>query len=198
MKSLHLVTMAVAILVSCALRASAQGTLVPLSLFINGGGTVSPFTNGEPLEVGQTYKMVATPDGGFVFSSWRPVNVFTFTVITRNPDGSTNPPVISVVPSPVPTYTNQASLSFTMQPVTVLQDTPSRTLTETTGWQANFEPIILGIQLSAASVILTWTNLSYNLQAASTPFGAFTNVPSATSPYTNVSSGPGQYFRLVK
>jgi hypothetical protein len=131
-----------------------------------------------------------------VFSSWQPVNVFVFTNTTINPDGSTNPTVL-IVPSVVPTYTNQASLDFTMQPVTVIAATPSRTITESTGWQANFEPVTLNIQLSGAAVIVTWTNLSFSLQTAPSPFGAFTNVPSASSPYTNGISGPAQYFRLV-
>jgi hypothetical protein len=197
MKRFHFLLMAAAILVGGALRGSAQGTLAPLTLLINGGGTVYPLTNGQPLEVGQTYSMIAIPDAGFAFSSWQPANVFTFTTTTINPDGSTNPPVVSVVTSLVPTYTNQASLEFTMQPVMVLSSTPSVTITEGTGWQANFAPVILNIQLNGSSVILTWTNLTYNLQAAPTPFSAFTNVPSATSPYTNSIAGPALYFRLV-
>ena len=196
MRNVLFVTAISAVAVFSECQSCAQST-APLHLFVNGSGSISPFIDGQMLNIGQNYEMTAIPDAGSVFSSWQPVNVFTFTNITINPDGSTNPPTISVVPSLVPAYTNQASLDFTMQPVTVLTSTPSLTITESTGWQANFASVILSIQLSDSAVILTWTNLSYNLQAAPTPFADFTNVPNATSPYTNSISGPELFFRLV-
>jgi hypothetical protein len=55
----------------------------------------------------------------------------------------------------------------------------------------------LTIIRSGASVILTWpTNAAFSLQSAAFVTGAFTNVPGATSPYTNFMTGPQQYFRL--
>ena len=171
--------------------------MAPLSLFINGGGSVSPLTNGELLEVGQTYNMVAIPDAGFAFNSWQPVNVFTFITLVTDTNGKTNT-VVSVVASPVPTYTKQPSLDFIMQPVVVIDDSPGvRTITESSGWQANFEPVTIDIRLSDSAVILTWTNLSCTLQAAPAPSGAYTNILGAVSPYTNNISGPAQYFRLM-
>src|SRR5215471_11022128 len=118
MKAFRLITLAILIATSRATQAYAQGTTAPLPLFINGGGTVSPLTNGQMLEVGQAYEMTAFPDAGFVFNSWQPVNVFTLTTFVIDQYGNTNT-VVSVSLSPVPTYTNTPSLSFIMQPVVV-------------------------------------------------------------------------------
>ena len=46
--------------------------------------------------------------------------------------------------------------------------------------------------------VLTWTNAAFSLQAAPNVTGAYTNIPGATSPYTNVLSGSRQFFRLIK
>lgn len=123
-------------------RSCAQGTLAPLSLFTSGSGEISPFQDGQMLEVGQSYEMTAIPDDGYVFSSWQPVNVFTFTQITPPLNGWTNPPIVSIVLSPLREFTDLLVLEFTMQPVTVIQSgTPSIMITESSGWQANFVPV---------------------------------------------------------
>jgi hypothetical protein len=41
-----------------------------LTLGINGLGTVSGATNGQPLPIGRVYKLTAIPTAGFVFSNW--------------------------------------------------------------------------------------------------------------------------------
>jgi hypothetical protein len=56
--------------------------------------------------------------------------------------------------------------------------------------------IPLDIELSGNNVILRWENPAFTLQAAPTVTGTYTNVPGATSPYTNAISGSQQYFRL--
>ena len=58
-------------------------------------------------------------------------------------------------------------------------------------------PIPLTIQLSDSTAILSWTNSAYMLQAALSPAGAYTNIPNAYSPYTNTTSLPMEYFRLI-
>ena len=58
-------------------------------------------------------------------------------------------------------------------------------------------PPRLQIQLQGHNVVLTWTNAAYSLLAAPAPTGVYTNVPSATSPYTNNISSPARYFRLI-
>ncbi len=55
----------------------------------------------------------------------------------------------------------------------------------------------LTIIRSGANVILTWpTNAAFSLQSAPFVTSAFSNVPGATSPYTNFMTGPQQYYRL--
>jgi len=193
------------VIASIASQAYGQSTNAPLYLSINGDGNVSPLTNGELLVVGQTYSMTATPDAGFAFSGWQPVNVFVFSTTTINPDGSTNAPIVSVVRSLVPTYTNQALLNFTMQPVTVLVQTPTLTTTEATGWHANFEPVVLNIQLGDAAVILSWPTNSTGFALQSTtnlnppiwaPVSVSPAIVSGQNLLTNPISGTQQFFRL--
>jgi hypothetical protein len=191
---------------SIASHARAQTTNAPLYLSINGGGNVSPLTNGESLVVGQAYNMVATPNLGFVFSSWQPVDVFTFTTITINSDGSTNPPVVSVVASPIPNFTNQPSLDFVMQPVLVIMDSGTSKVTRGSGWLANFEPVMLNLQLGESAVILSWpTNATDFTLQSTTNLGSSaiwtTNLPTPVVlngqfTVTNPISGGQQFFRL--
>jgi hypothetical protein len=85
--------------------------------------------------------MTATPDTGFVFSSWQPANVFTSITYVIDGNGDTVP-ISSIYTSLVPTFTAQPVLDFTMQPVAVIYDNPGvSTITESSGWQANFEPV---------------------------------------------------------
>jgi uncharacterized repeat protein (TIGR03803 family) len=60
-------------------------------------------------------------------------------------------------------------------------------------------PIALEIRSGNESVVLSWNDPSaaFSLQAASTVTGVFTNVPGATSPFTNVITGSAQFFRLM-
>ena len=46
-------------------------------------------------------------------------------------------------------------------------------------------------------LVLSWTNARFNLQSVPTITGHFTNIPGATSPYTNSLSAPQQFFRLI-
>ena len=57
-------------------------------------------------------------------------------------------------------------------------------------------PIPLAIQKTGNKVRLTWTNAAFALQSAPFLTSTFTNVPGATSPYTNLISGSQRYFRL--
>jgi hypothetical protein len=44
--------------------------------------------------------------------------------------------------------------------------------------------------------VLSWTNTGFNLQSAAAITSTFTNIPGATSPYTNASVLAQQFFRL--
>jgi hypothetical protein len=57
-------------------------------------------------------------------------------------------------------------------------------------------PIPLTAERQGDAIILSWANPSFALQAAPTPTGAFTNIPAATSPYTNSLAEPAMFFRL--
>lgn len=120
----------------------------PLLLFTNGQGQVFPLRNGQifrlhngqMLEVGGNYVLEAVPDRGFAFTNWNPVRVFTFTEVILDESGNANT-ITNMVVSPVPNYTRNPVLRFTMQPVEVLYDVPGvGTITEGEGWQANFVP----------------------------------------------------------
>jgi hypothetical protein len=52
---------------------------------------------------------------------------------------------------------------------------------------------------SGQTIVLTWADPAgvFQLQAASGPAGVFTNVPGASSPYTNSALAPGGFFRLI-
>ncbi|MEI7938708.1 MAG: hypothetical protein WCK27_18650 [Verrucomicrobiota bacterium] len=196
MKSLRLIILTMLLAISSAVPIHAQDR-APLYLSITGAGSISPLTNGQSLAVGQGYNMVASPGAGFAFSSWQPVNVFTMTTFLVDTNGNTNT-LVSVLGSPVPTFINQPSLDFVMQPVVVVVNNPGvSTLTRGSGWQANFEPVVLSLELGASAVVVTWTNSSYTLQSAPAPLGPYTNISGAMTPYTNDISGPAQYFRLV-
>jgi hypothetical protein len=57
-------------------------------------------------------------------------------------------------------------------------------------------PARLGFQRVNTQLVLSWTNPVFHLQAAPRLTATFTNVPGASSPYTNTASGPQQFFRL--
>jgi len=46
-------------------------------------------------------------------------------------------------------------------------------------------------------LVLSWTNANFTLQSAPALTGRFTNLPAATSPYTNSLTAPQQFFRLI-
>jgi hypothetical protein len=56
----------------------------------------------------------------------------------------------------------------------------------------------LNFQNANDKLVLSWTNAGFNLQT--TPFvtGPFTNLPGATSPFTNPVSGAQRFFRLIQ
>jgi hypothetical protein len=57
-------------------------------------------------------------------------------------------------------------------------------------------PPYLDIQHVNDQVVLRWTDATFGLQCAPSISGSFTNIPGATSPYTNSIIGAQQFFRL--
>ena len=60
-------------------------------------------------------------------------------------------------------------------------------------------PIPLNIQCNGACMVLSWDDpaSAFSLQSAPTLTGQFTNIPGATSPYTNAITGAQQFFQLI-
>jgi uncharacterized repeat protein (TIGR03803 family) len=57
-------------------------------------------------------------------------------------------------------------------------------------------PIPLSIRGISNAVVLEWGDPAFSLQMASLVTGTYSNVPGASSPYTNAISGPAEFFRL--
>jgi uncharacterized repeat protein (TIGR03803 family) len=57
-------------------------------------------------------------------------------------------------------------------------------------------PVLLSIEHLGNSAVLNWNAPGFFLQTAPVVNGTYTNIPGATSPYTNPITAPQQYFRL--
>jgi hypothetical protein len=57
-------------------------------------------------------------------------------------------------------------------------------------------PIPLNHEIIGNQLVLSWTNAAFSLQSAPAAQATYTNVSSATSPYTNALTGSQRYFRL--
>lgn len=129
---------------------AADVSFAPVDVFTNGPGRIYIFergrsvADGQMLPVGSRIRLIAVPDPGYEFVSWYPVNVFSFTEVTLGADGNPATTNYSVVASPVPRPVNHHILDREVLPLTVLYDVPGvRVITQSLGWQANFEPIPL-------------------------------------------------------
>jgi len=58
--------------------------------------------------------------------------------------------------------------------------------------------IPLGYQLLSTNLILNWSSAAFSLQSAPEASGTYSNVPGATSPYTNPVVGNRKFFRLIE
>ena len=64
-------------------------------------------------------------------------------------------------------------------------------------YSSSVQPAVrLDFQLLSSQLVLSWTAAGFNLQTAPAVTGTFTNLPGATSPYTNATTGAQQFFRL--
>lgn len=57
--------------------------------------------------------------------------------------------------------------------------------------------IPMSARLISNALVISWTNATFTLQSAPSLSGVYTNVPGATSPYTNATTGPQKFFRLI-
>jgi uncharacterized delta-60 repeat protein len=63
-------------------------------------------------------------------------------------------------------------------------------------YSATLPSVRLAFQNINNRLVLTWADPGFALQSAPALAGTFTNIPGATSPYTNLLTGPAGYFRL--
>jgi hypothetical protein len=61
---------------------------------------------------------------------------------------------------------------------------------------AGVQPMPLNVDRQSNNLVLNWLNPAFRLQAAPNVTGTFTNIPGATSPYTNPASGTRRFYRL--
>ena len=120
---------------------SDERTFAPLFILTNGMGRILPFHNGEMLEVGRKYDMVAVPDRGYEFSGWQEVNIFSDIEYTMSPSGQLVERESDIV-VPLPVSSKDPILHFTMEDTyQTLFDVPDiRILAQTEYWQADFVP----------------------------------------------------------
>ena len=64
-------------------------------------------------------------------------------------------------------------------------------------YSSSLAPPGLDFQKLNNQLVLSWTKAGFTLQSAPLASGTFTNIPGATSPYTNSMTSAQQYFRLT-
>jgi uncharacterized repeat protein (TIGR03803 family) len=58
-------------------------------------------------------------------------------------------------------------------------------------------PVLLEVQVTGGSAMMTWANSAYNLQVAPAPAGPWSTLQDATSPYIVPATNTAAFFRLV-
>jgi hypothetical protein len=59
-------------------------------------------------------------------------------------------------------------------------------------------PLLLDMRPAPDVLALSWTNSDFSLQSATNVAGPFVTIPGAVSPFTNNTSDPARFFRLVR
>jgi hypothetical protein len=128
------------------------GPMAPLLVFTNGSGSIFAIAHSgggsflvnpdDMLPVGDHITLFAIPAPGYEFKSWQPANVFFFEETTLNSQMQPNPEVTSEVVSPTPREILSPVLEFRLSRLNIIYDFPGvRTISQGSGWQADFEPL---------------------------------------------------------
>jgi hypothetical protein len=153
---------------------------VPLWTNSNGGTAIAVDTSGNGIVAGQTY------DGTNYFAAtlnYSNAGTPMWTNLYTSAAGSAGPTAIAVDGNGNAFVAGEAFDGTFYQYFTI--EYPVAT-----------SPVILRGQWLNQRLVLSWTNTGFNLQTATAITIAFTNVPGATSPYTNASVLSQQFFRL--
>jgi uncharacterized protein YegP (UPF0339 family) len=159
-----------------------SNTGAPLWTNTNGGTAIVVDTAGNAILTGQTYDGTNYYAATFKYSAagtplW--TNLYTSTA------GSAGPTGIALDGNGDAFVTGQAFDGTYNQYFTI--EYPAAT---------TLPLVYLQGQSLNQHLVLSWTNAGFSLQSAPAVTGTFTNVPGATSPYTNASSLAQQFFRL--
>ncbi len=147
----------------------------------NGGTVIAVDTSGDGIVSGQTY------DGTNYFAAtlkYSSAGTPLWTNLYTSAAGSAGPTAIAVDENGNAFITGAAFDGILNQYFTI--EYPAATI----------QPVILQGQWLNQHMVLSWTNFGFNLQSAPAITSTFTNVPGATSPYTNASALAQQFFRL--
>jgi len=136
----------------------------------------------------------------------------TYTVVTRydidtattalwvNPSTESDPAAIATDPQTPVSITSYGFRQDTGLGTTVLVDDLKVGLSfaAVTTDNTPVAPIPLMIERIESRIVLRWTDPAFTLQTSPAISGNFTNIPGATSPYTNTTTGSGRFFRLYR
>ena len=167
-------TPAIAIALACPQQPSVPGGQIIYS------GTVSNSGNVTLINIAVTDSQ-ALPNTVLTVPSLAPGVATNFTVSFTAPSDAGS--VSSTATATGSVYCNGAAVTNNAMATCTLLTAPA--------------PISLSFQTLSNQLVLSWTNAALGLQSAPVISGTFTNVPGATSPYTNPITGDQQYFRLI-
>ena len=161
-----------------------SNTGLPLWTNSNGGTAIAVDTNGDGIVTGQIY------DGTNYFAAtlkYSNAGVPFWTNLYTSTAGSAGPSAIA---------TDKSGNAF----VTGESFDGTHNIYFTIEYPAATMPPLAFLQEKWLNqhLVLSWTNTGFSLQSAPAVTGTFTNVPGATSPYTNASGFAQQFFRLAQ
>lgn len=121
-------------------QSGTEGPSAPLLLCTNGCGTISPYNNGQMLEVGHNYTLSACPASGFSFDGWRQVTMATTVQVTRYPSDAWEITTNTYVVRRGRIFVHSLYIIVPAVSVSVSSNGPSvTTVTRTEGWEADFK-----------------------------------------------------------
>jgi hypothetical protein len=119
---------------------AGNSSFAPMHVYVNGAGHIYPSYDEKMLRIGRGYAMTAIPARGYKFASWQPVDVTTLTLYAEDSSGSFEEVTNTTINLAENQYVMDPVLTFRMKPADIVSSGGLFTITESTGWQANFVP----------------------------------------------------------